>query len=114
MFTLMCDIFIMCFALFLFVTCFGWNFNTIAAAAAVVVVAAAVAAAVVAAAAGGGGLSGCNCDEHRNLPYFPYLFTIQLTFPPYFPGEALRGTLDRILRKFRLRMRSHHPSNGIP
>ena len=113
MFTLMCDIFIMCFALFLFVTCFGWNFNTIAAvaaaAAAVVVVAAAVAAA-----AGGGGLSGCNYDEHRNLPYFPYHFTIQLTFPPCFPGEALRGTLDRILRKFRLRMRSHHPSNGIP
>jgi hypothetical protein len=34
MFTLMCDIFIMCFALFLFVTCFGWNFNVMAAAAA--------------------------------------------------------------------------------
>ena len=33
MFTLMCDIFIMCFVLFLFVTCFGWNFNAIAAAA---------------------------------------------------------------------------------
>jgi hypothetical protein len=30
----MCDIFIMCFDLFLFVTCFGWNFNPIAAAAA--------------------------------------------------------------------------------
>jgi hypothetical protein len=29
----MCDIFIMCFVLFLFVTCFGWNFNAIAAAA---------------------------------------------------------------------------------
>jgi hypothetical protein len=29
----MCDIFIMCFVLFLFVTCFGWNFNPIAAAA---------------------------------------------------------------------------------
>ena len=91
----------MCFALFLFVTCFGWNFNAIAATAAAVV----VVAAAVAAAAGGGGLSGCNYDEHRNLPYFPYhftiqltflpyfpyLFTIQLTFPPYFPGEALRG-----------------------
>ena len=25
----MCDIFIMCFVLFLFVTCFGWNFNAI-------------------------------------------------------------------------------------
>ena len=25
----MCDIFIMCFILFLFVTCFGWNFNAI-------------------------------------------------------------------------------------
>ena len=30
----MCDIFIMCFALFLFVTCFGWNFNGMTAAAA--------------------------------------------------------------------------------
>jgi hypothetical protein len=34
MFTLMCDIFIMCFVLVLFVTCFGWNFNAIAAASA--------------------------------------------------------------------------------
>jgi hypothetical protein len=25
----MCDIFIMCFVLFLFVTCFGWNLNAI-------------------------------------------------------------------------------------
>ena len=25
----MCDIFIMCFVLFLFVTCFGWKFNAI-------------------------------------------------------------------------------------
>ena len=33
MLTLMCDIFIMCFVLFLFVTCFGWNFNVMAAAA---------------------------------------------------------------------------------
>ena len=30
----MCDIFIMCFVLFLFITCFGWNYNPIAAAAA--------------------------------------------------------------------------------
>ena len=30
----MCDIFIMCFVLFLFVTCFGRNFNVMAAAAA--------------------------------------------------------------------------------
>ena len=30
----MCDIFIMCFVLFLFVACFGWNFNVIAAVAA--------------------------------------------------------------------------------
>jgi hypothetical protein len=29
----MCDIFIMCFVLFLFVTCFVWNFNAMAAAA---------------------------------------------------------------------------------
>jgi hypothetical protein len=34
MLTLMYDFFIMCFVLFLFVTCFGWNFNPIAAAAA--------------------------------------------------------------------------------
>ena len=34
MFTSMCDIFIMCFVLFLLVTYFGWNFNAIAAAAA--------------------------------------------------------------------------------
>jgi hypothetical protein len=27
MFTVMCDIFIMYFALFLFVACFGWNFK---------------------------------------------------------------------------------------
>jgi hypothetical protein len=25
----MCDIFIMCFVLCLFITCFGWNFNAI-------------------------------------------------------------------------------------
>ena len=30
----MCDIFIMCFVLFVFVTCCGWNFNAIAATAA--------------------------------------------------------------------------------
>ena len=30
----MYDIFIMCFALFLFLTCFEWNFNPIAAVAA--------------------------------------------------------------------------------
>ena len=34
---------------------------------------------------GGGGLIGCNYDYHRNLPYFPYHFTIQLAFLPYFP-----------------------------
>ena len=32
---------------------------------------------------GGGGLIGCNYDYHRNLPYFPYHFTIQLAFFPY-------------------------------
>ena len=25
---------------------------------------------------GGGGIFGCNYDKHRNLPYFPYHFTI--------------------------------------
>ena len=40
----------MCFVLFLFVTCFGWNFNAMAAAAAV------------AAGGGGGGLFVCNYD----------------------------------------------------
>ena len=33
---LMCDIFIMCFVLFLLVTSFGWNFNAIDPAAAAV------------------------------------------------------------------------------
>jgi hypothetical protein len=47
----MCDIFIMCFVLFLFVTCFGWNFNAMAAA-----------AAVAAGGGGGGGLFVCNYD----------------------------------------------------
>jgi hypothetical protein len=50
MFTLMYDIFIMCFVLFLFVTCFWWNFNAM------------VAAAAVAGAGGGGGLFVCNYD----------------------------------------------------
>ena len=45
MFTLMCDIFIVCFVLFLFITCFGWNYNHIAAAAAALVDMAAAAAA---------------------------------------------------------------------
>jgi hypothetical protein len=40
MFTLMCDIFIMYFVLFLFVTCSGWNFNAMAAVAAVAAAAA--------------------------------------------------------------------------
>jgi hypothetical protein len=40
----------MCFVLFLFVTCFGWNFNAMAAAAAI------------AAGGGGGGLFVCNYD----------------------------------------------------
>jgi hypothetical protein len=31
-------------------------------------------------AGGGGGLFVCNYDYHRNLPYFPYHFTIQLAF----------------------------------
>ena len=33
-----CDIFIMCFVLFLFVTCFGWNFNAIVVVVVMVVV----------------------------------------------------------------------------
>jgi len=41
----MCDIFIVCFVLFLFITCFGWNYNHIAAAAAALVDMAAAAAA---------------------------------------------------------------------
>jgi hypothetical protein len=50
----MCDIFIMCFVLFLFVTCFGWNFNVIAAAGA--------AAAAVEEEEGGGGGGGGGGD----------------------------------------------------
>jgi hypothetical protein len=48
MFTLMCDIFILCFVLFLFVACSGWNFNDMADAAAAVVVVAAAAVVIVA------------------------------------------------------------------
>ena len=33
---------------------------------------------------------------------------------PYFPGEALQVTFDRIPRNFRLCMRASHPSKGIP
>jgi hypothetical protein len=59
----MCDIFIMCLVLFLFVTCLGLNFNVMAAAAAeeaATMAAAAVAEAAVAAVAedGGGGGGG--------------------------------------------------------
>ena len=53
MFTVMCDIFIMYFALFLFVACFGWNFNAIATSAA-----AAAAAAAAEEEDGSGGSSG--------------------------------------------------------
>jgi hypothetical protein len=50
----MCDIFIMCFVLFLFVSCFGWNYNAMAAAAA--------AGGGGGREAGGGGLFGCSYD----------------------------------------------------
>jgi uncharacterized membrane protein len=57
----MCDIFIMCFVLFLFATCFGWYFNAIAAA-----VAAAAAPVEEEDGGGGGGgeggIFGCNYD----------------------------------------------------
>jgi hypothetical protein len=62
----MCDIFIMCFVLFLLVTCFGWNFNDMAAAAALGKVcmadAAAAAARVVVGREEEGELFGCNDD----------------------------------------------------
>ena len=48
----------MCFVLFLFVSCFGWNYNAMAAAAA----AAAAAGGGGGREAGGGGLFGCNYD----------------------------------------------------
>ena len=105
MFTLMCDVFIMCFVLFLFVTCFEWNFNAIAAAAAAA--AAAEEGAAAAAATGGGRLLLLLEEEKEiplgvimtnteifhifyvislfNLPFFPYfpnLFTIRLAFLP--------------------------------
>jgi hypothetical protein len=53
----MCDIFIMCFVLFLFVTCFGWNFNAI-----VVVVVVEEEEEGEWREGGGGGLFGCNYD----------------------------------------------------
>ena len=42
MFTLMCDIFIMCFVLFVFVTCFVWNSDAMVAADAAAAAAAAL------------------------------------------------------------------------
>jgi hypothetical protein len=77
MFTLICDIFIICFVLFLFVTCFEWNFNAIATATAAE---AAVAAAEAAVAATEPVV--VVVDIRSFLLYFPYLFTIQLTFLP--------------------------------
>ena len=70
MFTLICDIFIICFVLFLFVTCFEWNFNAIATATAAEAAMAATEPVVVV------------VDIRSFLLYFPYLFTIQLTFLP--------------------------------
>jgi hypothetical protein len=44
------------------------------------------AAAAVVVAAAAAGVYGCFCcSGYWFLPYFPYLFTIQLTFSPYFP-----------------------------
>ena len=51
----MCDIFIMCFPLFLFVTCVGWNFNAI-------VVVEEEEEEGGREGGGGGGLFGCNYD----------------------------------------------------
>jgi hypothetical protein len=56
----MCDIFIMCFVLFLFVTCFGWNFNAIMEV--VVVVEEEKEEGREGGGGGGGGLLGCNYD----------------------------------------------------
>ena len=55
----MCDIFIMCFVLFLFVTCFGWDFNAIVV---VVVVVEDEDEEEEGGVGGGGGLFGCNYD----------------------------------------------------
>jgi hypothetical protein len=56
--------------LFLFVTCFEWNFNAIATATAAEAAMAATEPVVVV------------VDIRSFLLYFPYLFTIQLTFLP--------------------------------
>ena len=56
----MCDIFIMCFVLFLFVTCFGWNFNAIVVV--VVVEEEEEGEGREGGGGGGGGLLGCNYD----------------------------------------------------
>jgi hypothetical protein len=57
--------------LFLFVTCFEWNFNAIATATAAEAAVAATEPVVVVV-----------VDIRSFLLYFPYLFTIQLTFLP--------------------------------
>ena len=92
MFTLMCNIFIMCFALFLFVACFGWNCNVMGAASAAEAVAAAAvaadddadaAAAAVVEAYISQSVVVVVVDIRSFLLYFPYRFTIQLGFLPY-------------------------------
>jgi hypothetical protein len=57
--------------LFLFVTCFEWNFNAIATATAAEAAVAATELVVMVV-----------VDIRSFLLYFPYLFTIQLTFLP--------------------------------
>ena len=80
----MCDIFILCFILFLFVTSFWWNFNVMAAAAALGYMAVAAAALGYMAAAAAGGERGIS---QFNLHFFRifHIFTLQLIFLPYFP-----------------------------
>jgi hypothetical protein len=60
----MCDIFIMCFVLFLFLTCFEWNFNAMAATAA--------------AAAEEEGGDSCCCSGGRGAGGWRWLLLLQL------------------------------------
>ena len=89
----MCDIFILCFILFLFVTSFWWNFNVMAAAAALGYMAVAAAAlGYMAAAAALGYMAAAAAGGERGISQFNllffrifHIFTLQLIFLPYFP-----------------------------
>jgi hypothetical protein len=73
----------------------GFSKSLVAAAAVVVVMSADAAAGV---------YGCCCCSGYWFLPYFPYLFTIQLTFSPYFPYHFTFFRIFHIISHFPYRL----------